>query len=83
MLRLAFDENVFGCFERVFGAEEGCLAPEARARCSARLADANFKAHALRYLRCFLPNAGFAVVPCLRYRINGRCGAKIVTTRDW
>jgi hypothetical protein len=83
MLRLGFDANVFGCFDRIFGDAEGCLTPEARERCGTRLAHAHFKAHALRYLRCFLPEAGFAVVPCLRYRINGRCGAKIVTTRHW
>lgn len=83
MLRLAVDGNVHSAFDRIFGAEGGCLAPEARQRCQSRLDDANFKKHALRYLRCFLPQSGFAFVPCLRYRINGRCGAKVVTTRHW
>jgi hypothetical protein len=82
MLRLGLDGNVQAAYGRVFG-EQGCLAQSARQHCAARLADANFKRHALRYLRCFVPHAGFAIVPCLRYKINGRCGAKIVTSRYW
>lgn len=98
MLRLGADGHVLGCYDRIFGTprsadgdvleeeteeHRGSLLPEGHAACAHRVRDPCFKQHALRYLRCFLPTAGFAIVPCLRYRIAGRCGAKIVTTRHW
>lgn len=41
------------------------------------------KEHVFRYLRMFDQKAGFEVLPCTRYSMEGCVGGKICTTRKW
>ncbi|CAH1787031.1 unnamed protein product [Owenia fusiformis] len=42
-----------------------------------------FKEHVFRYLRMFDVQAGFEVLPCYRYSMEGQVGGKICTVRKW
>ncbi|KAL3842990.1 hypothetical protein ACJMK2_020958 [Sinanodonta woodiana] len=42
-----------------------------------------FKDHVFRYLKMFDKRAGFEVLPCYRYSMEGQVGGKICATRQW
>ncbi|XP_043915522.1 histone-lysine N-methyltransferase KMT5C [Protopterus annectens] len=44
--------------------------------------ESRLRTHVMRYLRIFMPNSGFEVMPCNRYSLETN-GAKIVSTKEW
>jgi len=80
MLNLEEDCDLNTAFDRLFGSNAVVRCPGLDPE---HAASDLFRAHAHRYLSCFLPDAGFAIVPCHRYVMPGAQGAKLVVTQPW
>jgi hypothetical protein len=80
MLNLQEDCDLDAAFNRLFGPNPAVQCPGLdQEHAVSKL----FQTHARRYLSCFLPDAGFAIVPCHRYAMSNAQGAKLVATQPW
>ncbi|KAK3103270.1 hypothetical protein FSP39_018014 [Pinctada imbricata] len=79
MLAFKKDQNYEKCYSELMSGE----AQKAFLCLRSKSQQVVFKEHIFRYLRMFDRRAGFEILPCYRYSMEGKVGAKICSTKHW